>query len=341
MSRQFRSLLMIAAVAIWAMFPNPVQAEKINLGHIAPPFHGQAQGLNAFADYVREKTAGRIDIATFPVGQLGAERSMASQCQSGAIPIVSITTAVLQNFVREMAVLDLPFLFPNLATAHAVLDDPEVQEKLFAFAPKKGFVAIGWNEDGLRSFLSAKHAIHNTADFKGLKVRVMNSPVYMDTFEAFGASAVGIPFPEVYNALQTGVIDGAESSLLVASLMKFPEVTKYVTRSEYALTETALVVNRDYWASLSKEDQQIFREGAAINIKVNREVNEALNQKLYKSDLSVADYMKLQKVEVVDLTPAEREAFQQATAPVWDKYRKSLGNELVDFMVEKVKQHRL
>jgi tripartite ATP-independent transporter DctP family solute receptor len=340
MKRPFHSILIAVAIAAWTLLPSPAQAEKVNLGHIAPPFAGQSVGLNALADYVREKTDGRIDIATFPVGQLGAERSMASQCQTGAIPIVAITTAVLQNFVKEVAVLDLPFLFPNLATAHATLDDPEVQEKIFSYLPKKGFVGIGWEEDGLRSFLNAKRPIRTPDDFNGLKMRVMNSPVYMDTFEALGASAVGIPFPEVYNALQTGVIDGAESSLLVASLMKFPEVTKHVTRSEYALTEVIIVVNRDYWESLSAADQQIFREAGALAVKVNREANAALRKKMYKSDLSVEEFLQKQNVQIVELSAAEREAFQKATAPVWDKYRKSLGSDLVDFMVQKVKQHQ-
>jgi tripartite ATP-independent transporter DctP family solute receptor len=340
MKKPFQKFLVTALIALWAILPGSARAEKINLGHIAPPFHGQSKGLNAFADHVRQKTEGRIDIATFPLGQLGAERSLGSQCQSGAIPIVAITTAVLQNFVKEVAVLDLPFLFPDLATAHATLDDPAVQEKIFSYLPKKGLVGVGWSEDGLRSFLNVKTPIHSPADFKGLKMRVMNSPVYMDTFEAFGASAVGIPFPEVYNALQTGVIDGAEASLLVSSLMKFPEVTKHITKSEYALTEVIILVNRDYWESLSGADQKIFREAGDIAIKVNREVNDALRKKLFKSELSVEEFLRKQDVQLVTLNEAERESFRQATLPVWDKYRKSLGNELVDFMVEKVKQHR-
>lgn len=340
MKRRIQSLLIAAVVAIWTILPSSAQAEKINLGHIAPPFHGQSKGLDTFADYIRQKTDGRIDIATFPLGQLGGERSLASQCQSGAIPIVAITTAVLQNFVKEVAVLDLPFLFPDLATAHATLDDPKVQEKIFSYLPKKGFVGVGWSEDGMRSFLNAKKPIHSPADFKGLKMRVMNSPVYMDTLETLGASAVGIPFPEVYNALQTGVIDGAEASLLVSSLMKFPEVTKHITRSEYALTEIIIVVNRDYWETLSAADQKIFRDAGANSIKVNRDVNDALRKKLFKSELSVEEFLQKQNVQLVELTGAERDVFRQATTPVWDKYRKSLGNDLVDFMVGKVKQHR-
>jgi tripartite ATP-independent transporter DctP family solute receptor len=339
MKQQFRKMLVSLALVAWTLSPVAAKAEKVNLGHIAPPFAGQSKGLEAFADYVREKTNGRIDIATFPLGQLGAERSLASQCQSGAVPIVGITTAVLQNFVKEMAVLDMPFLFPNLPTAHATLDDPEVKKKLFSYLPKKGYVGIAWVEDGIRDFMTVKKPITKPEDFKGLKLRVMESPTYLATFETLGASPVGIPFPEVYSALQTGVIDGADATLLVASLMKFPEVNKYVTRSQYVLTEAVVIANRDYWESLSKEDQKIFMEAGELCTKVNREVNDALYAKLYKQDISVDEYLKKQKVNIIELTKEQRQAFKEATTPVWEKYRKSLGNDLFDFMVAKVNQH--
>jgi tripartite ATP-independent transporter DctP family solute receptor len=340
MKKQLVKIFVLGAFAVSLSFGSALAAaEKVNLGHIAPPFHGQSKGLDAFADHIRAKTNGRIDIATFPVGQLGGERSLASQTQSGALPISAITTAVLQNFVKEVAVLDLPFLFPNLETVHDTLDDPEVTKRMFSYLPKKGFIGVGWAEDGMRSFLSAKGPMRSPADFKGLKVRVMNSPAYMDTFEALGASAVGIPFPEVYNALQTGVIDAAESSLLVASLMKFPEVTKYITRSNYALTSVIIVVNRDYWETLSDEDHKIFYEAGKIAAKVNREVNDQLRAKLYKKEVSVVEFLKQQGVELLDLTDAELAVFKKVTAPVWVKYRKSLGDDLVDFILGKAKEH--
>ena len=127
-----------------ASIPTTTLAAKIKFGHIAPTFHGMSKGIDAFADYVREKTNGKIDIATFPQGQLGNERSMASQVQSGSMQIAAITTAVLQNFVPQVAITDMPFIFPNRATAYAVLDDDAVKEKIYSYLPNKGFVGIGW-----------------------------------------------------------------------------------------------------------------------------------------------------------------------------------------------------
>ncbi len=333
------SLLHLGLIAALVGLALPARAEKVKFGHIAPPFHGQSKGVEAFADYVREKTGGRIDIATFPLGQLGGERSMASSCQAGVIPITAITTAVLQNFVPEVGVLDLPFLFSSLDNAHATLDDPAVMEKLFSYSNRKGLVSIGWCEDGLRSFF-AKRTLRTPEDFKGLKVRVMESPAYLATFEAFGAKPVGIPFPEVYNALQTGVIDAAEASLLVGSLMRFPEVTKHVTDSEYAMAAVIVVVNREYWEGLSPADQQIFREAAALCTRVNREVNAQLNQKMPKQDISVAQYLAGKEAEVARLSDAERKVLREAATPVWDTYRNKLGTELVDFVEAKAQAHR-
>ncbi|MCG6877984.1 MAG: TRAP transporter substrate-binding protein DctP [Deltaproteobacteria bacterium] len=339
----FRILAVVTVMAFIAGLPIAAVAassENVKFGHVAPPFHGQSKGVDAFAAYVKEKTNGRIDIATFPMGQLGGERSMAEQVQSGTLQIASITTAVLQNFVPHAAILDMPFIFPNRKTAYATLDDPEVQEKIFSYFPQKGFIAIGWTENEFRDFTNNKRPVRKPSDIKGLKVRVMNSPVYLDTFKQLGASPVGIPFPEIYNALQTGVIDAQENPLLTSVLMKFTEVTKNVTITNHCLTECIIIVSPDYWETLSPEDQQIFREAAKVAIDTNRKVNAELHKKLPKSGISIAEYCKKNGIEVINLTPAERKEFQKAMVPVWNKYREKIGDEIFDFMLTKIKEHQ-
>ncbi|HCY85042.1 MAG TPA: C4-dicarboxylate ABC transporter substrate-binding protein [Desulfobacteraceae bacterium] len=318
----------------------PAFAGSVKFGHVAPPFHGQAKGVDAFAAYVKEKTHGKIDIATFPSGQLGGERSMAEQVQAGTLQIAALTTAVLQNFVPQGAILDMPFIFPDRKTAYATLDDPEVQEKIFSYFPKKGFIAIGWTENEIRDFTNNKRPVRTPEDIKGLKVRVMNSPVYLDTFKQLGASPVGIPFPETYNALQTGVIDAQENPILTSVLMKFTEVTKHVTRTQHCLTECIIVVSIDYWESLSEKEQGIFKEAAKIAIDTNRKVNAGLHDALPKSGISIADYAKKNEIEILELTPEERDVFRQAMVPVWNKYRKKIGDDLFDFMLAKIKAHQ-
>jgi len=323
-----------------ATIPTSVLAAKVKFGHIAPTFHGMSKGIDAFADYVREKTDGKIDIATFPQGQLGNERSMASQVQSGSLQIAAITTAVLQNFVPEVAITDMPFIFPNRETAYAVLDDDEVKDRIYSYLPKKGFIGIGWVENEIRDFSNTKHPVRKPEDIKGLKVRVMQSPAYLDTFNQLGASTVGIPFTEVYTALQTGTIDAQENPLMTTVLMKFPEVTKYVTNTQHILTECIIVVNPAFWNRLSPEYQQIFRDAAKIATDVNRARNVEIKKKLPQLGISIEEYCKQKGVEIVNLTDAEREEFRKAMVPVWDKYRGIIGNDIFDFMLAKIEEHR-
>ena len=314
---------------------------SIKFGHVAPPFHGQSKGVEAFAEYVLEKTGGEIEVKTFPFGQLGSERSMAEQVQFGTLEIASITTAVLQNYVPEVAVMDLPFVWPDRETAYAVIDDEEFQEKIFGYLAPKGFVGIGWTENEFRDINNTKRPIRKPKDLQGLKIRVMNSPVYMDTFKQLGASPVGIPFPEIYNALQQGVIDAQENPLYTSILIKATEVAKYVTDTNHCLTECMIIVNRDFWDQLKPEQQEIFREAAKRCIKVNREVNwEQQNQKMFKLDMSIEEYCKKNGVEVVTLGPEERNAFKDAIKPVWEKYRKELGPEVFDYFMAAVEKHR-
>lgn len=340
LSKTLKGLTCGLAALAMTMGSNCLAADTVKFGHVAPPFHGQSKGVDAFAAYVKEKTAGRIDIATFPAGQLGGERSMAEQVQAGTLQIGAITTAVLQNFVPQAAMLDLPFLFPNRQTAYATLDDEAFQKKFFEAFPKKGFIAIGWTENEIRDFTNNKRPVRSPEDIKGLKVRVMNSPVYLDTFKQLGASPVGIPFPEIYNALQTGVIDAQENPILTTVLMKFTEVTKHVTKTQHALTECVIIVGVDYWETLSDADKKIFREAAKVAIETNRKVNAQLHEKLPKSRISIAEYAKKNNIEILTLTDAEREKFRQAMTPVWDKYRKKVGPELFDFTLAKIKEHQ-
>lgn len=312
---------------------------SIKFGHVAPPFHGQAKGVDAFAAYVKEKTKGAVEIKTFPMGQLGSETSMAEQVQSGTLQMAAITTAVLQNFVPQTAVVDLPFVFPNRKTAYAVLDDPEVQKKLFSYMPAKGFVGIGWTENEFRDITNTKRPIRKPEDLKGIKIRVMKSPIYIDTFKQLGASVTDLAFPQVYNALENKTIDAQENPLLTSVLMKFTEVTKHVTKTGHILTECMIIVNPDFWKKLTPEQQKIFREAAKIAVKTNREVNAKLEKKLPKLGISIEEYCKKNGVKVIQLTPEEKAAFKKSMQKVWDKYRAKIGPDLFDFFLAKVKEH--
>ncbi len=313
--------LTVLCFALFALALSNAAVAKMNLkyGLAPPPTHPHAKAAVIFADYVKEKTNGEITIDTFPMSQLGGERSMVEQVQGGTLDMADITTAVLSNFVPATGVFDMPFIWPTRETAYKVLADPEFQKIIFDAFPKKGLVAIGYGENEFRDFTNTKREVRTPADLKGLKVRVMEAPVYLETWRTLGASPVPMPFPEVYNALQQGVIDAQENPLLTSILMKFTEVCSYATVLNYSLAETIKFVNIDVWEKLTPEQQQIFRDAAEVAIKANREASKGAIKK-FTAELEAAG-----KVKITRLTPEERAVFFEAVQPVYKKLESKLG----------------
>jgi TRAP-type transport system periplasmic protein len=314
-------------------------AQTIKFGHVAPPNHGQNFGAQRFAEVVKEGTKGAMTVQVFPLGQLGGERSMAEQVQMGTLQIAAITTAVLSNFVPQAAALDLPFLWPDRKTAYQVLDDPEFQKKFFGFFPAKGFTAIGYTENEMRHLSNTKRPIRKPEDLKGLKIRLMEAPIFLDSFKQLGANPLGMPFPEIYTALQQGVIDAQDNPLYTSIQMKFTEVAKYVTLTNHTLTECVIVVNSDFWNSLKPEVQEVFRKAAKECIETNRRVTAEQFKKLPQIDLSIDEYVKKNNVQVIELTAQERAAFKKAMVPVYEKYKPVIGPDFFDFLVKKIDEH--
>lgn len=326
-----RILILSLAFVVMLGFSGSLLDAKtiIKYGHVGPPIHGQHKGALAFAKFVSDKTNGEIEVQVFPLGQLGGERSMAEQVQAGTLHMTAVTTAVLSNFVPQLAVFDLPFIYPDRLTAYKALADKEVQSKFFALCEPKGFVAIGYTENEFRDVTNSKRPIRKPEDLKGLKIRTIESPLYLDTFRTYGANPVPLPFPEIYNALQQKVIDGQDNPLFTSVLMKFIEVNKFATMTHHMLTECYTIVNKKFWDGLTPEQQKIFREAAEVQIQVNREANA-------QDFAGAIEKAKKQGVKVEDLTPAERQVFKKASKPVYDKYRPIIGTEYYDFYMNKI-----
>ncbi|MCS7281110.1 MAG: DctP family TRAP transporter solute-binding subunit [Desulfobacterota bacterium] len=304
----------------------------VKYGHVAPPVHGQHQGTLAFAKYVNEKTNGEVEVQVFPLGQLGGERSMTEQVQAGTLHMTSVTAGVLSNYVPEVAIIELPFIFPTREVAYKVLDDKEVKERLAKYCDQKGFVFIGYTENEFRDITNSKRPIKRPSDLKGLKIRVIESPLHIETFKALGANPTPMPFPEVYNALQQRIIDGQDNPLYTSILMKFTEVNKYATITNHILTECLTVVNKAFWNTLTPDQQRIFKEAADVQIKVNREVNA-------KHREEAVEKAKAQNVEVYVLSEKERNEFKKAVKPVHEKFRTVVGPEWYDFFVKKIEYY--
>ena len=332
MSRKSLSI-MVAVVFSIAFLAFSAEAKIIvKYGHVGPPIHPQHHAAVAFAKYVTEKTNGEIEVQVFPLGQLGGERSMCEQVQGGTLHMTSATASVLANFVPEIGIIELPFVYPNRETAYGVLDDREVRERFAKYCDAKGYVFIGYTENEFRDLTNSKHPIKTPGDLKGLKIRVLEAPMMIDTFKALGANPAPLPFPEIYNALQQKVIDGQDNPIYTSILMKFTEVNKFATVSNHVLTECPTVVGKDFWKSLTPDQQKIFREAAEVQLQVNRDGNA-------KNRIIALEKAKAQNVDVHVLTPGERAVFKKAVQTVLDKYRTQYGAEWFDFFLKKIDFH--
>ncbi len=321
--------VLIGVALIFSSFAVCEAKTIVKYGHVGPPIHPQHHGAVAFAKYVTEKTNGELEVQVFPLGQLGGERSMTEQVQAGTLHMTAVTASVLANFVPEMGIIELPFIYPNRTVAYNVLDDKEVKERFAKLCDPKGFVFIGYTENEFRDMTNSKRPIKKPEDLKGLKIRVIEGPIFIDTFKTLGANPTPLPFPEIYNALQQKVIDGQDNPLFTSILMKFTEVNKFATVTNHILTECPVVVNKAFWNSLTPEQQKIFREAAEVQIKTNRDGNA-------KGRADAMEKAKAQGVDVYVLTAADRAAFKKAVKPVLDKYKGVYGAELYDFYMKKI-----
>ena len=324
------SLIVLTVVVVLGFVLPATGISKVVMkcGSISPTQHPEFAGLTIFKKIVEEKTNKEIEVQIFPSGQLGAHRAMTEQVQSGAIQMALIGNAALSRFVPQAIITDLPFAFPNRRILYEVLDS-EIREKAFSYFPSKGLKALEWSENDFRDITNSKRVIKRPEDLKGLKLRVMESPLYIDAFKALGAEAVPMAMTEVYSALQQGVIDGQENALWFSMMMKLCEVNKFVTISGHTFTGTVQIVNLDFWNRLPKRNQDILAEAAHESLLVSRGNFPQMRAEALEKARGMG-------VQVYELTPKEKEVFRVALKPVWAKCRETVGADLFDSFVAKI-----
>ncbi|WP_291327968.1 TRAP transporter substrate-binding protein DctP [Desulfovibrio sp. UCD-KL4C] len=320
-----KRLFFVLIVVLGLMVAGTALATKQwKYGHVAPIqvgkfIQGHQQGCLCMAKNVKEKTGGDINIAVFPLSQLGPERSMLEQTQFGLLDMMDCTTGTLGNLVPQIGLLDLFFMWPSKEVAHKVITDPEFLAVYDDLLLEKGLVHIGYSENEMRDFDCTKFAVVSPAEMKGIRVRVIESPVFLDSFRAMGANPVGMPFGEVYTALQQGVIDMQDNPNPTSVAMKFSEVAKYFTRSGHAYTCLFKLMSRDLYEGLSDKGKEAIRASAKSGMELNWAVNVKIRKEMEKKALQEGCIIK-------DLTPEEREAFRNTQKDVWAKYAKKCGN---------------
>ncbi len=299
---------------------------KMSLVLGPPTPWGQAGKL--WADKVRERTQGRINIKLYPGVSLiqGDQTREFSALRQGVIDMAVGSTINWSPQVKELNLFSMPFLMPDYAAIDA-LTKGEVGQDIFKTLEKSGVVPLAWGENGYREVTNSKRAIRSPSDLKGMKLRVVGSPIYADMFTAMGANPTQMSWADAQPALASGAVDGQENPLFLFTVLKMQNVgQKYLTAWGYVADPLIFVVNKDIWASWTPADQALVRQAA---IDAGKEEIVLARKGLTEADKPLLKEIAGMGVTVTQLTEAERDAFVKITRPVYTKWTPTVGNELL------------
>ena len=282
----------------------------LRLAETHPQDYPTTKGNYEFARLVKERTSGRIEVQVYHSKQLGEEKAVIEQVQLGAIDFTRVSISPVSAFVKDLDALQLPYLYRDAVHMWKVLDGPIGQEILKKLE-RSNFVGLGWFEAGSRNFYTKK-LVKTVGDLKGMKIRVQQAPLMVGLVEALGAVATPLAFGEVYSALQTGVIDGAENNWPSYLSTSHYEVAKFFITDEHTRVPEITIASKKVFDKLPKEDQAIIR-------KAMKDA-QPYQFKMWNDFEKVAEKTVREKgCTITEVTPQEKQKFMDAMKPVYDK----------------------
>jgi tripartite ATP-independent transporter DctP family solute receptor len=308
----FRRNFIGAAVAAACFSALPVQAQQIiKATDVHPLGYPTVEAIQRMGKKMEAQTSGRISIQMFPSMQLGGEKEMIEQAQVGALQIARISVGAMGPVVDDLNVFNLPFVFRDEQHMRKVIDGPIGQELLdrISASPQSRLIVLGWMDAGTRNVYANK-PVAKPADLKGMKIRMMGNPLFVETMNAMGGNGVAMGFNELYSALQTGVVDGAENNPPTLLAQNHYQVSKVYSLTGHLIIPEIFVFSRRTWETLSKDDQAMVK-------KLSREA-QFEQRKLWDAYVGEAE-AKL-KSAGIQFVKADKQAFYKATQPVRDKY---------------------
>jgi len=296
-----------------------IEPIEIRLAHVVNEQDGFHIAAEKFKEVVEERTDGVVSVDIFPNAQLGDERTLLESMQIGTVDMGVITNGPVANFVEEIAVFELPFLFPSREAAYEVLDGP-VGQDLLDELERVNLKGLAYAERGFRNLTNSRGPVTEPADLDGLKLRVMENPVYVDTFRELGANAVPMAWTEALTAMQQGTIDGQENPVNVIHSFELNETQTHMTLSRHTYAPAIFVMGMPVWNELPEPVQGVIEDAAQEAAEYERQVNEEMEAE------QLAE-LKAAGMEVVE--DADLEAFRTAVGPVYDKYSDRFGEYLI------------
>ena len=303
-------LVLTALALVFAALPATAAPTVLRLGETHVADYPTTKGNYEFARLVEERTGGRIKIEVYHSSQLGQEKAVIEQVQFGAVDFTRVSISPLSAFAPAFDALQMPYLYRGEEHMWKVLDGPIGEEFLASLEPAN-FIGLAWYDSGARNFYNSKKEIKSVADLKGMKIRVQESQLMMGLVSALGAVPTPMPFGEVYSALQTGVIDGAENNWPSYFSTSHYEVAKYFTLDGHTRVPEILIASKISMDKLSKEDREIIKQAAKDSMPHQI--------KLWKEFEKVAeDKVRAAGSIITELTPEALVEFQNAMQPMYD-----------------------
>lgn len=314
--KQTIGITTVAAAALLA-FGSANAQTIVKIGYTPAATSHYGVGVTTFCNEIEKGTQNRYKCQQFPNGSLGGEREMIEAVQLGTLDIVDTSTGPVGNFVPEVKIVDIPFLFRDYDHARKYFDGPE-GDALLAKFPAKGLIALTWTENGFRHMTNSKRSIVKPEDASGLKMRTMENKVHMDGYKAFGINPTPMAFPEVFGALQQGIVDGQENPIPVILASKFSQVQKHLSLTGHVYSPALFLTSPRFMKKLSEADQKVFYAAAKVaNIAQRKKVNE--------DEANGIAQLEAEGMTVV--RNVDGPAFRKALEKVYAVYAKEFGAE--------------
>ncbi|MFZ4289740.1 TRAP transporter substrate-binding protein [Variovorax sp. HJSM1_2] len=313
--------VLTASVLALAGLGAAAQDITIRFGHVVQPGHPISLGVQRFGEIVAAKSGGKIKVQELGGGNVGGEAQQLSAVQGGVQDITMPSATVMGSAIKEFTLIDMPFSFTKAEQVDALVDGPFGQA-LMARLTDKGLVGLAFWETGFRNFTNSRKPIVNVEDLKGLKLRVIPNPMFMESFAALGTNPVPMAFPELYGALESKAMDAQENPFSVVLTSKFYEVQKYLSVTNHVYTANPVVISKKSWDKLSPAQQQVLRDAAveagAYQRKLSREASATARRELVAVGMLIND------------VPAETLAkMRELTKPVAQKFEASYDPAIV------------
>jgi len=309
----------LAAAAVLAMAGAASAQTVLKMGYAVPKDSHYGVGATVLCDEIAKGTNNRYTCQHFPSSALGGEREMIEAVQLGTQDMVTTSTGPLGNFVPEVKIFDIPFLFRNYDHARKTLDGPIGQDVLKAMQGK-GLIGLAWAENGFRHMTNSKRAINSAADANGLKMRTMENKIHMEGYKTFGILPTPMAFPELFTALQQGTVDGQENPIPVILAAKFSQVQKHLSLTGHVYSPAVFILSPNVWNKLSDADKKVFTEAA-------KKGAAAMRKRVNDDEARGIDLLKKDGMQVVE--KVDGESFRKAVAPAYANFAKEFGADKI------------